>query len=326
MQMTSNPARVNALCQRWGVVLAGGDGKRLLPLTRRMTGDDRPKQFCAVIGDQTLLQQTRCRVARMISRDRTLLVLTRAHERFYQPEVTGASPSLLLIQPQNSGTSAAIMYSLMRIRTMDSSGLVAFFPSDHYIADDEAFAAQVDLAFSLAEFYPEMVFLLGIVPEKPEASYGWIEPAALLQNPYAESISCVSRFWEKPSAVCASDLMGRGCLWNSFIMVGRADAFLNLAQRTIPCLYSAFESVRQSFSTATEESALYGLYHSIPSSSFSDEVLTVSPQDLAVIRSSGFGWSDLGEPERVLAVQARKGPTSERARPILDGKVSYEIA
>jgi mannose-1-phosphate guanylyltransferase len=135
----------------------------------------------------------------MISPDRTLLVLTRAHERFYQTEVADVSPSLLLIQPQNWGTSAAILYSLMRIRTMDSSGLVAFFPSDHYIADDEAFAAQVDLAFSLADFYPEMVFLLGIVPEKPEASYGWIEPAALLENPYAESISRVSRFWEKPS-------------------------------------------------------------------------------------------------------------------------------
>lgn len=209
---------------------------------------------------------------------------------------------------------------------MDSSGLVAFFPSDHYITDDKAFAAQIDLAFSLAEFYPETVFLLGIVPEKPEVSYGWIEPAVLLENSYAGSISHVSRFWEKPSAACASDLMGRGCLWNSFIMVGRVDSFLDLARRTVLCLYSSFESVRQSFSTAMEDSALSGLYDSIPSSSFSDEVLTVSPQNLAVIRTSGFGWSDLGEPERVLAVQARKGPTSERARPSSDGKVSYEIA
>lgn len=56
-----------------------------------MTGDDRPKQFCAVIGDQTLLQQTRSRVARMIIPDQTLLVLTRSHERFYGTEVADVS-------------------------------------------------------------------------------------------------------------------------------------------------------------------------------------------------------------------------------------------
>jgi mannose-1-phosphate guanylyltransferase len=113
----------------------------------------------------------------MIRPDQTLLVLTRTHERFYGTEVEDVSPSCLLVQPQNRGTSAAILYSLMRIRAVDSSGLVAFFPSDHHIADDEAFVAQIDLAFSLAEFYPELVFLLGIVPETPETSYGWIEPA-----------------------------------------------------------------------------------------------------------------------------------------------------
>ena len=311
MQTNSDPAKANGLCHRWGAVLAGGDGKRLLPLTRWMTGDDRPKQFCAVIGDQTLLQQTRSRVARMIIPDQTLLVLTRSHERFYGTEVADVSPSRLLIQPQNRGTSAAILYSLMRIRAMDSSGLVAFFPSDHHFTDNDAFVAQIDLAFSLAEFYPELVFLLGIVPETPELSYGWIEPAARLENPHTGSVSHVSRFWEKPSAACASDLMRRGCLWNSFVMVGRVGSFLDLARRTIPCLYNSFQSVQQSFSTAMEESALSGVYASIPSSSFSDEVLSASPQDLAVMRSSGLGWSDLGEPERVFAVHARKGPTCE---------------
>ena len=68
---------------RWGVILAGGDGKRLLPLTRRITGDERPKQFCAVVGRETLLDQTRNRVRRIVRPEHTAVVLTKAHERFY---------------------------------------------------------------------------------------------------------------------------------------------------------------------------------------------------------------------------------------------------
>jgi cytochrome c551/c552 len=76
---------------RWGVILAGGDGKRLLPLTRTITGDDRPKQFCALTGGETLLKQTRRRVGRMILGQQTLLVMTRTHERYYADQVTGVT-------------------------------------------------------------------------------------------------------------------------------------------------------------------------------------------------------------------------------------------
>jgi mannose-1-phosphate guanylyltransferase len=108
--------------------------------------------------------------------------------------------------------------------------------------------------------------------------------------------------------------MRSGCLWNSFIMVGRVGSFLELTRQTIPRVYNSFESIRQSFLTAKEADVLSALYAVIPTSSFSDDVLSVSPNGLAVMRGSGLGWSDLGEPHRVLSVLARKGPKAEHDR------------
>ncbi len=300
---------------RWAVILAGGDGTRLQALTRTISGDDRPKQFCPIIGGRTLLDQTSHRVALSVTPDHTLTVLTRTHERFYAPLLKTVPKARLLVQPENKGTAPAILFSLLRIAQLSPNAAVAFFPSDHYFANDEQFMSHIESAFDTARTHPKTVTLLGIKPESPEVEYGWIEPDVSLFGQLPRSISRVRKFWEKPSALVASELMERGCLWNSFVMVGRVDAFLKMTERALPALFDFFSLIAPSFGTTSEASELNKLYSWVPLSNFSHEVLAMRPDDLAVMQVSEVGWSDLGEPKRVFSTLQQIGLQTQWAMP-----------
>ena len=96
-------------------------------------------------------------------------------------------------------------------------------------------------AFDLAETNAQSVILLGAAATHPEIEYGWIEPSATVTSPSGDGLRRVKRFWEKPSYQIAQSLLDRGCLWNTFVMVGCAGAFLGMIRNASPALYRAFE-------------------------------------------------------------------------------------
>ena len=284
------------LSHRWAIVLAGGDGVRLRILTRLICGDDRPKQFCPLLSDCTLLEQARQRAERSIPAQQILFALTKAHQDHYLRDL-GHRLCHRIVQPSNKGTAPPILYSLLQIAHADPDATVAVLPCDHYYSDESHFTKTLESAFQVASKQPHSVVLLGAQPDSAEVEYGWIDvnagtPEQMLQ---------VRGFHEKPDVHVAQRLFQNGALWNTFVMVGRVGAFLRMATAAVPNLLQMLRSTTRGLHIERETRIPDSLYDRVSPVDFSRHILSPASQQLIALRLGEMQWHDLGSPGRVVS-------------------------
>ena len=303
--------RPNVEHSRWAVILAGGDGTRLRGVTRLLAGDDRPKQFCTFVGNMTLLDRTRHRVAWLIPDERTAVVVTKKHREFFE-DVLGEAP-FLLIQPENRGTGPAILYSLLSIRRRNPRALVAIFPSSHHFVDETVFLTSVESAFQVVGRHSELIVVLGMVPDSPAVDYGWIEPSNPKPRLSAEPMFHVSRFCEGPTFRAAERMFARGWLWNSTVVISSVDALLHLFEHAVPAMFRSFQPAERALGTSSEAAVLERVYREIEVVDFRTDVFPAYPEAFTVSPVGNSGWIDLGDEMRALALIARTRMRTFRA-------------
>ena len=293
----------------WALLLAGGDGRRLRPLTRQISGDARPKQFCPIFDGETLLDRTRRRADLLSRMDHQVVVVSRPHEPYYAALARELAADRLVVQPENASTGPGVLYPLLRIRHLTGNVPVTIYPSDHYISDEAAFVGVVAHAVEVVERRRDLVVLMGIEAVAPETEYGWIETHEEPLPLPGEPAFPVRRFWEKPSARVAERLFERGALWNSFVMVGWVDAFLGLTERTAPEMLRALDPLREAIGTDNEPRVAERVYRRLVAEplGFSERILGPATEGLVTMRVKGVEWSDWGHPERVMATMRRTG-------------------
>ncbi len=289
----------------WAVVLAGGEGRRLQAFLRQVLGETRPKQFCSVIGQRSMLRHTWDRACRAVPAERVLTVITAGQEGFLAME---QAPGQVLVEPANRGTGPGLVLPLLWIANRHPGASVVVFPADHFVWEESRFLAHVAEAVGVSYRQPDRIVLLGMEPFSPETSYGWIEPGESCGGALADHELCaVANFWEKPDAELARLLLGQGGLWNSSVRAGTVGAFLGLARIHQPATVESLEAASQWFDTSAAQPMLAAVYQNLPAMDFSRDILPPGRDALLVRPVRDVFWSDWGEPTRILQTFDRIG-------------------
>lgn len=322
----------------YAVILAGGGGTRLWPLSR----PERPKPFLPLLGEQTLIQQTVERLrgpgggrAYLVSQADTFVVTDRRYTGLVREQLPGVA---IVEEPQGRNTAAAIALATYLIdRPEDEVMLV--LPADHAIADGQLFRETLFVAVSaLAATNPFGVELplvtLGVMPTRPATEYGYIHPrreAALNVN--GVSACPVERFEEKPGPARATELVGLpGVAWNAGMFIWQRGAIRDAIAR-----YTGLEpvlgpvtrsmsapdaaSLESRAATATFAAALAAAYEKLDSISIDYAVLEPAASDGRVLMVAlDVGWTDIGGWHALLAALPGSGDSGSGGRVVTPGE------
>lgn len=273
------------------IVLAGGSGRRLEPLVRRLTGRTTPKQFVRFDRSPTLLQRTLARVAPLA--DPALVVVDRSRRGIATEQAPHGTE--VLAQPCDRGTGPGVLYPLLHVLAADPDADVLVTPSDHGIADDALFRAGVRRARAALHDQGLGIVLLGATADRPRTDYGWITPGARLGG----GVRRVASFVEKPAAATARRLERDGALWSTMVLVARGRALLDAFETARPELTGRLRAVL-SLPEPARTARLDAAYAEMPACDFSRDILAHASGLAVLAWPARVGWTDLGTPERLL--------------------------
>jgi len=271
----------------WAVILAGGSGTRLWPLSR----ENHPKQALKLVGDQTMFQHAVQRLSPLFAVDQ-ILVVTRAeygsllHEQ--APQIPGEN---FILEPEGRGTAPAIGLAAIQLQQQDPDAIMAVLTADHYIADTNTFLKVLKAAETSAG--KGYLVTLGIEPTSPSTGYGYIEQDQFLEQINGIAAYQVRRFIEKPDRDTAVRMVTQGGYsWNSGMFVWQVSRIMQEFETQMPDLSQVLSRISQCIHTADYQQNLFQIWHQVKKETI-DYGIMENASRIAVIPVS-MGWVDVG--------------------------------
>jgi mannose-1-phosphate guanylyltransferase/mannose-6-phosphate isomerase len=282
--MTPNADTDNAAtAARFALILAGGSGTRLWPLSRTLL----PKQLLALEAGKSLLQATAQRVGEVFDPARVIVVTNEEHVFEVRSQLKACLPEAApntLAEPMGRNTLPAILLGLEPVVAADPEAVVAVFPADHHIMDLPSWRGAMDRAMALAE--EGWLVTFGVPPRHAEIGYGYIRRGDSLGPGACQ----VAAFTEKPDLATAESFLASGeYFWNSGMFVFRADVFLAAVAEHVPACHAWWR--------ARDRRPLTEGYSGLPDVSVDYGVVERMGR-IAMVQAA-FDWDDLGSFEAV---------------------------
>ena len=282
----------------YALILSGGAGTRLWPLSRR----ERPKQFLQLTGERSLLQDTVDRVSEIIPLERIFAVAPPEHQDLIREQLPELRADHMVVEPYPRGNAAAIALAMAALHAFDPDAVVAVLPSDHVIERRGKFREVLIAATTAAE--AGSLVTLGVEPESADPGFGYIEAGDRLDVKAPLAVHAVKRFIEKPKREAAEKLVAAGGhYWNAGMFVWRVAEIVRAYESHLPGTAKALHALADAVGTPRYESVLAEVWEETDKTTIDYGILEKA-KNVAVVPAD-IGWHDIGSWGRLASVVQR---------------------
>jgi mannose-1-phosphate guanylyltransferase len=272
----------------FAVIMAGGGGTRLWPLSRKA----RPKQMLRLIDERSLFQTSMERLNGLFPCDRIFVVTVAeqaAELRKHCPDIPAEN---FLIEPMPRGTASVVGLAAIALQHRDPEAVMAVLTSDHYIADEQGFRETLAAAHDVAQ--DGFLVTLGVTPTFAATGYGYIQQGEFIKRFNEMEAYRVLRFREKPDEQAAQDMLAQGgYAWNSGMFIWRVDRVLEEFSVQMPDIYNSLKEIAADWGKPQQRSTMEKVWPQLRVETIDYGIMEAAKQ-VAVIPTRRLGWSDVG--------------------------------
>ncbi|UCE59662.1 MAG: mannose-1-phosphate guanylyltransferase [Phycisphaerales bacterium] len=281
---------------RYGVIMAGGAGVRLWPLSRR----NRPKQLLRLFDGKSLLRQSFERIAALLDPKQIYIITNAAHLAMIADDLPELPAENLIGEPVGRDTAAAVALPAAVLQRKDPEAVIGVFTADHIITPIEKFTGAVDRAFAMAEERAHALVTMGITPTGPDTNFGYVQRGERV----SDGVFRVEKFAEKPDVDTAKNYVSSGqYYWNSGMFAWRASAILSELEKNLPQCYGPICEIADAWDTGKRDQKLTSIYPELTKISIDYAVMEHAKHVLVV--EMACDWIDVGSwPAMASVIQA----------------------
>jgi mannose-1-phosphate guanylyltransferase len=272
----------------YAVIMAGGSGTRFWPAGRKC----KPKQLLKILGEKTMIRATVDRLRPCVHVENIMVVANVLHYDGIRLELPELADSMIVCEPYARNTAPCIALAAYKLAGINPNALMAVLPADHLIGPETRFRELLNAAATLASSQNSLI-TFGILPDKPETGYGYIEIGEKVYSQDGISAHRATKFVEKPDRRTAQFYLDSGnFLWNSGMFVFSVSAIIEAFDRHLPEVSSVIKEIGPFLNSHEESEAIRRAYQKVAGISVDYGIMERA--DNVLVIPADLDWNDVG--------------------------------